>query len=383
MSITHLRYLTSDTKIQQLCNMYWELDEDDKFVYTVTSLAKQFEMSSRELGNLVDTNCAASSDITCKICGKPYIFVNRSDYQSHQRYSKTDWICEECSERIRQEAKQKELEEQRKQAEIIRRTFALAYRFPGSLLEISFENAATLLSIIRAGAVEDFSFIAPFWSFKEPLAPERDLGVDFLRQLYQKHLLGVHPDSPIDSVEFENDVVSSIYLERVKWVLPIEDGSTHPKQLAEHLESVFLNMNWAEHWYEEQLSFSRKVALHECLQYLKVCLEEHSFTFHPGEKTMLILNNVLEDYAVAQVFNFIWRASKDAAAFYMREKVPKQQAANTVVGSIQRQAEKARSEGWEIKAYRRDFRCPQSMVSQVLFNAVLQIGDDGFNKPIR
>jgi hypothetical protein len=83
---------------------------------------------------------------------------------------------------------------------------------------------------------------------------------------------------------------------------------------------------------------------------------------------------------VAQICNFIWRAAKDAAAFYVREAVSKQHAANTVIGAIQRYGERAKAEGWDIKPYRRNFDCPQSMVSEVLFNAVLRIGDDGFNR---
>ena len=110
-------------------------------------------------------------------------------------------------------------------------------------------------------------------------------------------------------------------------------------------------------------------------------MSEHGFSFNPGEKTLLVLNNLLEEFSVSQAYNLIWRAAKDAAAFYIREHVSKEHAANTVVGSIQRQFERARAEGWKIKPYGRDRRCPQSMVSQVLFNTALPLGDDGFNKP--
>jgi hypothetical protein len=65
----------------------------------------------------------------------------------------------------------------------------------------------------------------------------------------------------------------------------------------------------------------------------------------------------------------------------MRERIPKQQAANSVVGNIQRAADRAQAEGWNVKPYGRDRRCPQSMVSIVLFDAVLKIGERGFNEP--
>lgn len=383
MSIMNLRFLTADENIQNICRMYWELNSEGKFVYTVTYIAKQFDISSRDLGSLVEANCQAISDIKCSSCGKHYIYSNRSDYQSYQRYSQPSWTCPECTEREINEAKAKELEVQRNQIEIIKRYFSSISSSPININEVSFENAVCLLSLIRGGAEEDLSFIAPLWTFKQPLAPDQDFGIELVRQLYQQNLIRIHPDSSPDAFEFEGNNIKWVYLNRLKWAVPVDNNTNTAIEFVGRVETVFQNMNWPNHWYDEQLSFSRKIALHECLQYLKVCLEEHSFTFTPGDKTILVFSSVLEDYSIGQVFNFIWRAAKDAAAFYVREKVPKQHAANTVVGSIQRQAEKARAEKWEIKPYRRDFRCPQSLISQVLFNAVLQIGEDSLNKPIR
>ncbi len=54
-------------------------------------------------------------------------------------------------------------------------------------------------------------------------------------------------------------------------------------------------------------------------------------------------------------------------------------AANTVPGSIQRMTEKAIAEGWDVKPFRRDFRAPQSVLSQVLFTKVLKLPDGGFS----
>jgi len=125
------------------------------------------------------------------------------------------------------------------------------------------------------------------------------------------------------------------------------------------------------------------MALWECIEYLIFTLAEHRLELNPGEKTLEMFSHLLERYSVSQIYSFIWRASKDAAAFYVRERVTKQHAANTVVGTIQRMAEKADAEGWEVKGYRRDFRLPQSLMSEVLYNAVLKIGSAGFEtKPM-
>jgi hypothetical protein len=151
--------------------------------------------------------------------------------------------------------------------------------------------------------------------------------------------------------------------------------------MVDELETIFRTMEWPENWLNHQVALWRKIALEECLQYLDIALTEHGFSFNPGEKTYQVFKNLLEDHSVAQAYNLIWRAVKDAAAFYMRERVSKNHAANTVVGSIQRQLDPARAEEWEIRHFRRDRRCPQSAISQVFFDIVLQIGEEGFNRP--
>ena len=73
---------------------------------------------------------------------------------------------------------------------------------------------------------------------------------------------------------------------------------------------------------------------------------------------------------------FIWRAAKDAAAYYQRGGVSKKQAANSVVGSVQRQTERAIAGEWEVPNYRRIPQIPNSLVTQVLFVTALKIGDN-------
>ena len=51
----------------------------------------------------------------------------------------------------------------------------------------------------------------------------------------------------------------------------------------------------------------------------------------------------------------------------MRNNSTREHAANTVVGSIQRQAERALGEGWDLRSFRRDRRLPRSAVSEVFF----------------
>lgn len=183
---------------------------------------------------------------------------------------------------------------------------------------------------------------------------------------------------PIDSHAAFADDITTFYLFNVAWLPPI-DSAGNTRGLLDEIDSVFRKGTWPKEWFEESVSLWRELALHESIQYLHACMEEHGFEFNPGDKTKQIISGVLESYSVAQTYVFIWRAVKDAAAYYMSDHVSKKQAANSAIGRIQRQAERALAENWEIKPYRRDRRAPESMISHVLYRTVLKLGDSGIN----
>lgn len=121
------------------------------------------------------------------------------------------------------------------------------------------------------------------------------------------------------------------------------------------------------------------MAFEECLEYLRLSLAEHGFDSQPGEKLSLVLRSVLRHVSIGQTYNFIWRAARDAAAFYVRERRSLAHARNIVPGSIQRMAERAPAEQWIVKRYRRDRRAPESQVSHVLFTMALRLPEGGFH----
>jgi len=109
--------------------------------------------------------------------------------------------------------------------------------------------------------------------------------------------------------------------------------------------------------------------------YLLLCLGEHDLPFKAGEKTVALLADMLETFSVGQAYNFIWRAARDAAAYMVRERVPAARAANSAIGNMQRNMERARAEGWQMKPYGRDRRLPVSAVSHTFFTVAMQVPD--------
>lgn len=382
MSKLNLVIFNDDELVINLCQNYWELNQDSKFSKTIKEVTAESGLGQKELLKLIGDECeAGSTEVFCQICKSPCTFKNRNDFLEKQRqlywYSQ-NWLCNDCELK-------KELEEEKERQDKIneyRNLIQKKYSYVANEVnpeDLSLESAVYLLSLIRFCANEDITLAKPLNSetFHKNLSPKANFDYEILRKLFQEDIIKPHPDSPIDA--FRGEEAETFYLDKVFWILPILPNTNHSKYLVMRLEEIFRLGVLPSEWLKDSLIIWKKIALNECLQYLDQSLREHNLTLTPGEKTILVINNLLEDYSVGQIFNMIWRASKDAAAFLVRMKVTKQHAANTVVGAMQRYGENAKIEGWEVKSYRRPYSCPQSILSQVFFDSVLKIGEAGFN----
>jgi hypothetical protein len=138
----------------------------------------------------------------------------------------------------------------------------------------------------------------------------------------------------------------------------------------------------AETVVNEAVALWKELALHECLETFQHQGELHNLQPPSGDKTSLTFQSLLEDFSVAQVYNIVWSAARNGAAYYQRGGITKSQAANSMVGGCRSRGDKARVEGWEVKPYSRNFDRPRSELSLVLHDVFLKIGELGFtHKP--
>jgi hypothetical protein len=89
----------------------------------------------------------------------------------------------------------------------------------------------------------------------------------------------------------------------------------------------------------------------------------------------------LEYYSVSQLYSIIYRSIANTAKFYQENKITRKHAGNMVVTHIQRYGEKAKAEGWEIKGFSRNYNLPQTAISEIFFNRIVNIGSLGFEMP--
>jgi len=374
----------------EICELFWEIDDEFGFVYRVSDIAAQFGLRNRDISKIVGTYCQAHSPgEMCIQCGQPAFYTSRSDFQQKTRWrgGAKQWICAGCERSVREERareyERQQLEELEKKRTILRDAFDLEYTITLDPKVLSLEDAIYLISFVRLGASEDFEVVEPILTLPGILAPTPKLTYEILKRLIALRIIIPHPASVPDAFNFEDDRIKSYHLDRVKWGLVFGADLDQKKKTIQAVETILKSSEWPDEWQNQRQTLWKKVALEECLAYLNVCMTEHKFSFNPGDKTYLVLDSALEDFSIAQVYNLVWAATRDAAAYQVREGVSRNHAANMVIGSIQRKAERALAEGWQVKAYRRDFRCPQSAVTSVLFNLVLQIGEAAFGVPPR
>ncbi len=132
---------------------------------------------------------------------------------------------------------------------------------------------------------------------------------------------------------------------------------------------------------EEALSLWNNIAIAECIEYLQYNLVRVGFDFSPGEKTYKTFEILLKDFSVSQIYGVIWKAIADASRLYLESGMSKKHAANTVIGSCERYAERAKNNHWDLTGYHRVKELPQSILSLFFFNRVLGIGEMGFKVP--
>lgn len=385
MPMIKLEILTEDENLTAICQLYWEVDDEFNFVHKVSELAKTAELDKKKLPSLVKDACNAYVPTwKCKDCGKPYVFSNRSDLTSNKKYlflpvsEKVSYVCSDCKNKRKEKEKQARDTIEQEKRKKIREVYDLSKRNLIDVNLLSLTEVVYLLSVMRAGAYENLTKIMPIATFEQKLSPDDEFSSEIINLLYDRKLIYVHPDTEPEA--FVNDEVSRFYTWRVYYAPPISKNSPDdPAGIFSELLSR-LTASWTEEWCQEAFTLWKRVALEESKEYLLLVLNEHHFEFSLGEKTNQYLEFALQHFSTAQVFNTIWRAGKDAAAYYQRGGISKKQAANSAVSSIQRTTERAVAEQWDIKPFGRNFNCPQSMISEILYNSALQISDGGFNQ---
>ena len=191
-----------------------------------------------------------------------------------------------------------------------------------------------------------------------------------LTKLYERGYIAPSPEYCLPSG------LSTYPPEDIVWLL--NPGFEHgpPKVLVDTLEHPVFEMGvFTQQRQEEVKSTWIRLALEDILAHLESALTAHEYVLRAGPKTEAVFSQILDHFSTYQAFNYIWHAVEKASAYQRRTRISNRRAANTVITICQTRVDRAICEGWEIKAYRRNYKIRRSMRIHIFANVVTALGE--------
>ena len=296
----------------------------------------------------------------------------RCSFCSHQETERC--VCPNCRE---MRAKKVEAQRQRERNAI---TTFCSENWSYSVTQVepeqlSVEAAVALMSLIRCGGWLNDSTIDAIAHSVVPFAPkEIDITQHLLGVLINDGLIAPSMDSRPSSFRLAAGEKPHFDWHTVYWGLLIPDAPN----FIEKLEMLAASNSWPNGWNESSHVLWKKLAMAECREFCAHAVAQRNLPM-PGQTALTtLLDNLLRGFSVSQCYQLIWNAAGRAVDYMIREKIRSQHAANALIGSCQRYADRARAEGWAIKGFQRNFDLPRSQLSYVLHDVFLKHGDIGF-----
>ncbi|WFP49314.1 hypothetical protein PL263_14555 [Methylomonas sp. EFPC3] len=243
---------------------------------------------------------------------------------------------------------------------------------------LALDQAVALLALMRCRGIDGMVATAVWDMAAVPFAPKGHYGHTLVQKLGQAKLLSVSNSAvPENFGVFENEP-------RIETAFPIfwSISSTSRTNLIQGIEQVAAHGKWPRHWFDQLPDLVRALAFAECKEFYDYCAKQRGLPPSAQRSTSVMLNNLLQDYSVAQCYRIIYAGAKAAADFLVRTSCTPQHAANYMIGACQRWLDRARAENWLVTPFHRNHELPRSMISVVLYEDFLKSGDDGFNLPL-
>lgn len=239
--------------------------------------------------------------------------------------------------------------------------------------ELTASSKIFLAAFLDAGLNDEATKVSGKRILENKLSPTDEFTQLILDRLLADHIILVDPESPVEAFP-EDNFPNAYYTYKVNYLINVELKSNglgsleYPdrKDIVKHKE--------------ECLGVWKQIALYECLEYLIGQMQEARFEFNPKEKTKLVINHLIEEYSIGQIWNLIYGSVNNAAAWYQKSNVSKRHAANSAITTLNNRGDRAKAEGWNLRSYHRNYDNKLSQISMVFFDSILQIGREGYEK---
>jgi len=298
------------------------------------------------------------------------------------RWNTQTCTCNNC-EGIRFEARKKEKEKRERirldeRQKIVSELNARQVD-PITLKDLEYYDLIYLLAYLKgveqlSSEISRFHFFRPFSN----LAPTDSLKTHIFKLLLKKNALKINLEVDINFYQdfIENDNLDGIINSQSLQLNIISNGELYSECLESAKNELIKNPhNGYLLW--------KRIGLHECVQYLNLELTSIDLPAKQGAVTVQLFEELLKYYSVSQLNKITLRVIERAAKDKLSRVSYDNQIANNTIAGIRAYANKGIEEGWytTFHGIREQFRKPQSIISEILFNDVLNIKDIAYMKP--
>lgn len=342
---------------------YWAQNDDLTFTHKVGAIAAALGIRERDVMRLVTQfSRAYVPDWPCGACAGIRPLASRAEY-TRARSGRLAWYCRGCLERFAAEA------------DAARRT-EVEKHYPGTANPSHLPGLVDrvfLLALARVRESGSDGSVEPLAEANPPLSPTAYEDCQILARLHERGHIAVDPASEPAAFEWdEYDRPERFDPLRVKWRLA--DFPLASAEAPRVRREVLADANERDH--AALLRVCRTVLVQECFQFLELVLDRNQLPFFPGRGTRELFERLVEDFSVAQVYNLIWRSAREAIDYAGKAAITPEHAGATVVHEISRKAKYTLAQELALKPYRRDWGAPRSRLGEVVFDLLLEIGED-------
>ena len=312
------------------------------------------------------TSSSDSSEYFCLKCG----------HKEGYHYSrKLICSCSPCAEKHAEAARLKHNADLEK----IAHKYDINKRVMLQYSELSFSHKCYLLSLFLMQSELEHNRIKPLnnTDCAIALSPTTPFDDDIILKLHADSVLVVDPNSPFSAFD-PCDEFKSFYYRDVFWIINITLNGVDRLTLEDLFKLVYIELRdrILPEWEEDIKQLVFRLAEEEVKRYLEVCLEQLKLPDAP-KKTNEVIKELLKEFSVSEIYYFIKKTTENAHLFYAKGKAEsKKHAVNTIPSKLVSLANRASNEGWNVYKYSRTYKTERSQLSIVLFDLVIDGGDD-------
>lgn len=195
-----------------------------------------------------------------------------------------------------------------------------------------------------------------------------------LTGLVDDGLVAASPGSPPDAFTLHDHRVTRVDYERLAWRVCLPK----PRAFAPNIEQVAASAHWPAVWHEEIGVLRFSLAWMEVMQYLRHCAGERGWLLEQTDGAVELVTKLLSTYSPAQCCTLIALAARATQQADYLHRPASADAAAWFLDDIERVASQLVAQGATVAAMPREAALPRSVMSHVLYDTFLPLGDRGF-----